>query len=112
MGVSNILYKTLDVMMGALLYTFACSRSGFMASRLLRLEDKLQGHKFFRRAAHSAMDCYLAMHDSPHKTGANGTSDASGENTGMLHVRFLLMTFCYARDFFFCFPEEEGTALP
>jgi hypothetical protein len=51
--------------------------------RLLRLEDKVRGHKFYRRTAHSAMDMYLSMHDAPHKVGANGVSEGGSEATGM-----------------------------
>ena len=33
---------------------------------LLRCEDSIYKHKFFRRAAHSLVECCVALHDNPH----------------------------------------------
>ena len=33
---------------------------------LLRCEDSIYKHKFFRRAAHSLVECCVLLHDNPH----------------------------------------------
>ena len=32
---------------------------------LLRLEDKLRSHRFYEKAAHTAIEVYLRLHDDP-----------------------------------------------
>ena len=50
---------------------------------LLRLEDELRSHKFFKRAAHCAINVYLRLYDSPLKEADSlnvidaGTLDAT-----------------------------------
>ena len=34
---------------------------------LLRLEDELRSHKFYKKAAHCAINVYLRLHDDPLK---------------------------------------------
>ena len=38
---------------------------------LLRLEDVLRSHRFYKKAAHCAINVYLHLHDKPLKDDAN-----------------------------------------
>ncbi|CAM6129165.1 unnamed protein product [Calypogeia fissa] len=46
--------------------------------RMLRFQDQLHSHRFFRRAAAAAIRCYLSLHDSPPKA-----SEAEDEETAL-----------------------------
>jgi tetratricopeptide (TPR) repeat protein len=47
---------------------------------MIRWEDRLRAHPFYSRAALSAIDVYLKLHDLPLSNGTNGTGDANGED--------------------------------
>jgi len=47
---------------------------------MIRWEDHLREHPFYARAALSAIDIYLKIHDKPLTNGTNGTGDANGED--------------------------------
>ncbi len=47
---------------------------------MMRWEDRLQEHPFFSRAALSAVDIYLKMHDKPLSNGTNGTNGESADD--------------------------------
>ena len=38
---------------------------------LLRLEDVLRSHRFYKKAAHCAIDVYLRLHDKPLKDNSD-----------------------------------------
>lgn len=46
---------------------------------MMRWEDKLREHPFYTRAALSAIEIYLKLHDKPSSNGTNG-EDANGED--------------------------------
>jgi peptide alpha-N-acetyltransferase len=47
---------------------------------MMKWEDHLREHPFYSRAALSAVDIYLKIHDKPLTNGANGTEDANGDD--------------------------------
>jgi tetratricopeptide (TPR) repeat protein len=47
---------------------------------MMRWEDHLREHPFYARAALSAIDIYLKIHDKPLTNGTNGIGDANGED--------------------------------
>jgi tetratricopeptide (TPR) repeat protein len=47
---------------------------------MMRWEDQLREHTFYSRAALSAVDVYLKMHDKPLSNSTSGTSDANGDD--------------------------------
>ncbi|KAG9232917.1 NMDA receptor-regulated protein 1-domain-containing protein [Amylocarpus encephaloides] len=47
---------------------------------MMRWEDQLREHPFYTRAALSAVDVYLKIHDRPLLNGANGISEVNGED--------------------------------
>jgi tetratricopeptide (TPR) repeat protein len=47
---------------------------------MVRWEDRLREHPFFSRAALSAIEIYIKLHDKPLKNGANGTREANGDD--------------------------------
>jgi peptide alpha-N-acetyltransferase len=47
---------------------------------MIRWEDRLREHPFYSRAALSAIDIYLNIHDKPQAHRANGTGDANGDD--------------------------------
>ena len=47
---------------------------------LLRLEDVLRSHRFYKKAAHCAINVYLHLHDKPLKDDANLNELNPGEN--------------------------------
>ncbi|EHK99205.1 putative N-alpha-acetyltransferase 16, NatA auxiliary subunit [Glarea lozoyensis 74030] len=47
---------------------------------MMRWEDQLREHTFYSRAALSAVDVYLKLHDKPLSNGTNGNSDANGDD--------------------------------
>ena len=50
-----------------------CTRKMTLRSyvELLRLEDVLRSHRFYKKAAHCAINVYLHLHDKPLKDDAN-----------------------------------------
>ena len=46
---------------------------------MIRWEDHLRDHPFYSRAALSAIDIYLKLHDKPLSNGTNGLGDANGD---------------------------------
>ena len=47
---------------------------------MIKWEDHLRDHPFYSRAALSAIDIYLKIHDKPLSNGTNGTADANGDD--------------------------------
>lgn len=47
---------------------------------MMKWEDRLREHTFFSRAALSAIDIYIKIHDKPLTNGTNGSADANGED--------------------------------
>ncbi|KAF4632543.1 hypothetical protein G7Y89_g5579 [Cudoniella acicularis] len=47
---------------------------------MIRWEDHLREHPFFSRAALSAVEVYLKIHDKPLANGVNGTGETNGED--------------------------------
>ncbi|CZT48074.1 probable NMDA receptor-regulated protein 1 [Rhynchosporium secalis] len=47
---------------------------------MIKWEDQLREHPFFSRAALSAINIYLKIHDKPLMNGANGDVDANGDD--------------------------------
>ncbi|KAK0104710.1 hypothetical protein ONS95_004983 [Cadophora gregata] len=47
---------------------------------MMRWEDKLREHPFFSRAALSAIEIYIKIHDKPLSNGTNGDSNANGDD--------------------------------
>lgn len=47
---------------------------------MMRWEDHLREHPFYARAALSAIDIYLKIHDKPLTNGTNGIGDANGKD--------------------------------
>lgn len=47
---------------------------------MMKWEDQLREHPFFSRAALSAIEIYLKIHDKPLLNGANGDVDANGDD--------------------------------
>ena len=56
---------------------------------LLRCEDSIYKHKFFRRAAHSLVECYMALHDNPN-TASNADEDPELEGKSDLEKQKIL----------------------
>lgn len=56
--------------------------------RLMRLEDGLRAHQFYFRAARTAVEVYLRLHDRPLKDAKVETED----NTGSINL-FLFYFF-------------------
>jgi len=58
-----------------------CTRKMTLRSyvELLRLEDVLRSHRFYKKAAHCAINVYLHLHDKPLKDNAN-INDANPDN--------------------------------
>ncbi|KAH6663885.1 NMDA receptor-regulated protein 1-domain-containing protein, partial [Halenospora varia] len=47
---------------------------------MMRWEDHLREHPFYSRAALSAIETYIKIHDKPLNNGTNGNADANGED--------------------------------
>ena len=47
---------------------------------MMRWEDHLREHPFYSRAALSAIDVYIKIHDKPLTNGTNGSADANSED--------------------------------
>jgi N-alpha-acetyltransferase 15/16, NatA auxiliary subunit len=47
---------------------------------MMKWEDRLREHPFYSRAAFSAIDIYINIHDKPLTNGTNGSADANGED--------------------------------
>ena len=47
---------------------------------MIRWEDHLREHPFYSRAALSAIEVYIKIHDKPLMNGTNGNGDANGED--------------------------------
>lgn len=47
---------------------------------MMRWEDSLREHPFYSRAALSAIDLYIKLHDRPLSNGTNGNTDANAED--------------------------------
>ena len=47
---------------------------------MMKWEDHLREHPFYSRAALSAIDIYIKLHDKPLTNGTNGSVDANGED--------------------------------
>jgi tetratricopeptide (TPR) repeat protein len=47
---------------------------------MMKWEDHLREHPFYSRAALSAIDIYINIHDKPLTNGTNGSADANGED--------------------------------
>jgi NMDA receptor-regulated protein 1 len=47
---------------------------------LLRLEDVLRSHKFYKKAAHCAINVYLRLHDKPLKDDEHLNEINTGNN--------------------------------
>jgi tetratricopeptide (TPR) repeat protein len=56
---------------------------------LLRCEDTIYKHKFFRRAALSLVDCYMALHDKP-DTATSAEHDPELEGKSDLEIQKIL----------------------
>jgi tetratricopeptide (TPR) repeat protein len=48
---------------------------------MIRWEDHLREHPFYSRAALSAIEVYIKIHDKPLMNGANGGGNANGDDT-------------------------------
>jgi tetratricopeptide (TPR) repeat protein len=48
---------------------------------MMKWEDHLREHPFYSRAALSAIDIYIKLHDKPLTNGTNGSADANSEDT-------------------------------
>ena len=51
---------------------------------LLRLEDELRSHRFYKKAAHCAINVYLRLHDAPLKEADNLNTLDAGESNNLL----------------------------
>jgi peptide alpha-N-acetyltransferase len=47
---------------------------------MMRWEDRLREHPFYSRAALSAIEIYIKIHDKPLSNGINGTGDANADD--------------------------------
>jgi hypothetical protein len=47
---------------------------------MMKWEDHLREHPFYSRAALSAIEIYVKIHDKPLTNGTNGSGDANGED--------------------------------
>jgi peptide alpha-N-acetyltransferase len=47
---------------------------------MIKWEDRLREHPFYSRAALSAIDIYIKLHDKPLTNGTNGSADANSED--------------------------------
>jgi len=47
---------------------------------MMKWEDHLREHPFYSRAALSAIDIYIKLHDKPLTNGTNGSADTNGED--------------------------------
>ena len=50
---------------------------------LLRLEDELRSHRFYKKAAHCAINVYLRLHDAPLKEADNLNTLDAGESNNL-----------------------------
>eukprot|EP00123_Amoebidium_parasiticum_P017809 comp23996_c0_seq1/m.42678 comp23996_c0_seq1/g.42678 ORF comp23996_c0_seq1/g.42678 comp23996_c0_seq1/m.42678 type:complete len:829 (-) comp23996_c0_seq1:215-2701(-) len=57
--------------------------------RLLRLEDKLRGHNYYRKAAHSAIQSYLDLYDKPSLSSTTQSETNSEDNPAGLSEKEL-----------------------
>jgi hypothetical protein len=72
---------------------------------LLRLEDVLRSHKFYKKAAHCAINVYLRLHDKPLKDDEHLNEINTGNNRTLSFKAFSGVTCATI------FIEENGSLL-